>query len=108
MKPPVLALAALALLGALVWCAQRWGYEAGRLACGVQLARAGAALEHQGQSLAALRKEGARRAARSNQALAAAQAGQAGAQAEAARILALRPDGDACLAAEKLIASEMP
>ena len=101
MKPPVLVLAALALLGALLLCAQRWGYEAGRMAFGVQLATAEAALH-------ALRQDGARRAARSQQALAAAQAGQAGAQAEAARILALRPDGDACLAAEKLIASEMP
>ena len=100
MKPPVLVLAALALLGALLLCAQRWGYEAGRMACGVQLATAEAALH-------ALRQD-ARRAARSQQALAAAQAGQAGARAEAARILALRPDGDACLAAEKLIASEMP
>jgi hypothetical protein len=38
MKPPVLVLAALALLGALLLCAQRWGYQAGRMACGVQLA----------------------------------------------------------------------
>lgn len=38
MKPPVLVLAALALLGALLLCAQRWGYQAGRLDCGVQLA----------------------------------------------------------------------
>jgi len=97
MKPPVLVLAALALLGVLVLCAQRWGYEAGRIACGVQLATAEAALD-------ALRQDGVRRAARSRQALATAQAGQA----EAARILALRPDGDACLAAEKLIAGETP
>lgn len=101
MKPPVLVLAALALLGALLLCAQRWGYEAGRMACGVQLATAEAALH-------ALRQDGGRRAARSQQALANAQAGQAGAQDGAARILALRPDGDACLAAEKLIAGEMP
>lgn len=101
MKPPVLVLAALALLGALVLCAQRWGYEAGRIACGAQLATAEAALD-------ALRQDGVRRAARSRQALATAQAGQAGTQAEAARILALRPDGDACLAAEKLIAGETP
>lgn len=38
MKPPMLVLAALALLGALVLCAQQWGYLAGRLDCGVQLA----------------------------------------------------------------------
>jgi len=108
MKPATLAVAALALLGALVLCAQRWGYEAGRMSCSVQLAGTQAALERQSQALAALRKEGAQRAARSAQALLAAQAGQAGAQAEAARILALRSNGDACLAAEKLIASEMP
>ena len=36
MKPATLAVAALALLGALVLCAQRWGYEAGRMDCGVQ------------------------------------------------------------------------
>lgn len=101
MKPPVLVLAALALLGALVLCAQRWGYQAGRLDCGVQLAKSEAALD-------ILRQDGARRATRAKQALDTAQAGQAGAQAEAARILALRHDGDACQAAEKLIASEMP
>ena len=107
MKPATLAVAALALLGALVLCAQRWGYEAGRMDCGVQLAGTRAALERQTQALAALRKEGVQRAARSTRALLAAQASQAGAQAEAARILALRADGGACLAAEKLIASEM-
>lgn len=101
MRPPLLVLAALALLGALVLCAQRWGYQAGRLDCGVQLAKSEAALD-------VLRQEGVRRSARAKQALAVAQAGQAGAQAEAARILALRHDGDACQAAEKLIASEMP
>lgn len=97
----MLALAALALLGALVLCAQRWGYQAGRMDCGVRLAKSEAALD-------SVRQDGARRAARAKQAIAAAQAGQAGVQAEAARILALRHDGDACLAAEKLIASEMP
>lgn len=101
MKPPVLVLAALALLGALVLCAQRWGYQAGRLDCGVQLAKSEAELD-------VLRQDGVRRATGAKQAIAAAQAGQAGAQAEAARILALRHDGDACQAAEKLIASEMP
>lgn len=96
----MLVLAALALVGALVLCAQRWGYQAGRMDCGVQLAKSEAALD-------SVRQDVARRAARARQALATAQAGQAGAQAEAARILALRADGDACLAAEKLIASEM-
>lgn len=38
MKPATLAAAALVLLGALVLCAQRWGYQAGRIDCGVQLA----------------------------------------------------------------------
>lgn len=107
MKPATLAVAALALLGALVLCVQRWGYETGRLACSAQLASAQAGLECQTRALAALRQEGVQRAARSAQALLAAQAGQAGAQAEAARILALHADGDECRAAEKLIASEM-
>lgn len=107
MKPATLIVAALALLGALVLCAQRWGYETGRMACGAQLASARSALEQQTRVLAALRQEGVQRAARSARAVQAAQAGQAGAQAEAARILALRPDGDACRAAEKLIAGEM-
>lgn len=112
MKPPLPWLAALALLGALVLCAQRWGYETGRSACGAQLAASRAELAHASRTLAALREEGRRRLVRSTQAQAAAHAGQVDAQAQAARILALVPEsgtaGDPCRAAEALIASEMP
>lgn len=107
MKPPLMALSMLLLLGAAVFCAQRWGREAGRVACAVQVQEAQSALRRQQQALGVLREEGARRSARMAQALDHAQAGQADAQAAAARLLALRPDGDACRAAEALIASEI-
>ncbi len=55
-----------------------------------------------------MREEGARRSVRLRQALGSAQVGQADAQAAARRILALQPEGEACRAAEALIASEMP
>ncbi|MEX0139901.1 hypothetical protein MRBLMS1_000668 [Massilia sp. LMS1-1-1.1] len=108
MKPSVSIVAMLVLLGAAVFCAQRWGREAGRSACAAQVQEVQAVLQRQNQALKAMREEGARRSAKVRQALATAQAGQADAQAAAARILALKPEGDACRAAEALIASEMP
>ena len=108
MKPPLTVLALLLLLGAVVFCAQRWGRESGRAACSVQVLEVQQALRLQLQAVALMREEGARRAARAQLALAGAQAGQADAQAAAARLLALRPEGDACRAAEALIASELP
>jgi hypothetical protein len=108
MKPPLSIAAMLLLLGAAVFCAQRWGREAGRAACAAQVSEVQGVLRRQNQALNAMREEGARRSARVRQAQAAAQAGQADAQAAAARILALQPEGDACRAAEALIASEMP
>ena len=106
MKPPLLVLTMLLLLGAAVFCAQRWVQEVGRVACAAQVQEAQSALLRQNQALTVMREEGARRSVRVEQALASAQAGQAGAQAAAARLLALQPDGDACRAAEALIASE--
>ncbi|MGX9773394.1 hypothetical protein ACWYXN_07765 [Janthinobacterium aestuarii] len=108
MKPSLSIVAMLVLLGAAVFCAQRWGREAGRSACAVQVLEVQAVLQRQTQALDTMREEGARRSAKVRQALATAQAGQADAQAAAARILALKPEGDACRAAEALIASEMP
>jgi len=108
MKPSLSMVAMLLLLGAAVFCAQRWGRETGRAACTAQVLEVQAVLRRQNQALNAMREEGARRSARVGQALATAQAGQADAQAAAARILALQPEGDACRAAEALIASEMP
>jgi len=108
MKPPLSIAAMLLLLGAAVFCAQRWGRETGRAACAAQVSEVQGVLRRQNQALNAMREEGARRSARVRQAQAAAQAGQADAQAAAARILALQPEGDACRAAEALIASEMP
>ena len=108
MKPSVSIVAMLVLLGAAVFCAQRWGREAGRPACAAQVQEVQAVLQRQNQALKAMREEGARWSAKVRQALATAQAGQADAQAAAARILALKPEGDACRAAEALIASEMP
>lgn len=108
MKPSLSIVAMLVLLGATVFCAQRWGREAGRSACAAQVLEVQAVLQRQTQALNAMREEGARRSAKVRQALATAQAGQADAQAAAARILALQPEGDACRAAEALIASEMP
>lgn len=108
MKPSLSIVAMLVLLGAAVFCAQRWGREAGRSACAAQVLEVQAVLQRQTQALNAMREEGARRSAKVRQALATAQAGQADAQAAAARILALQPEGDACRAAEALIASEMP
>ncbi|MGX9781943.1 hypothetical protein [Janthinobacterium lividum] len=107
MKPPLLVLAMLLLLGAAVFCAQRWGHEAGRAACAEQVQEVHGVLQRQTQALNAMREEGVRRSTRARQALDNAQAGQADAQAAAARILALQPDDDACQAAEVLIASEM-
>ncbi|KKO63257.1 hypothetical protein VM94_03007 [Janthinobacterium sp. KBS0711] len=108
MKPSLSMVAMLLLLGAAVFCAQRWGRETGRAACAAQVLALQAVLQRQNQALNAMREEDARRSARVRQALATAQAGQADAQAAAARILALQPEGDACRAAEALIASEMP
>lgn len=108
MKPPLTVLAMLLLLGAAVFSAQRWGREAGRAACAAQLVDMQGELRRHKQALAVMREEGARRAARVLQAQVTAQAAQVDAQAAAARLLALRPDGDACRAAEALIASEMP
>lgn len=108
MKPSLSILAMLLLLGAAVFCAQRWGREAGRAACAAQVLEVQSLLRRQTQILNALREDGARRSASARLALATAQAGQAEAQAAAARILALQPEGDACRAAEALIASEMP
>jgi hypothetical protein len=108
MKPSLRIAAMLLLLGAAVFCAQRWGRETGRAACAAQVIEVQGVLRRQNQALNAMREEGARRSARVRQAQAAAQAGQADAQAAAARILALQPEGDACRAAEALIASEMP
>ncbi|MDO8071879.1 hypothetical protein O3299_10075 [Janthinobacterium sp. SUN176] len=108
MKPSLSIMAMLLLLGAAVFCAQRWGREAGRAACAAQVQEVQGLLGRQTQALNAIREEGARRSARVRQALATAQAGQADAQAAAARILALQPEGDACRAAEALIAGEMP
>ncbi|MDN2697778.1 hypothetical protein O0882_15775 [Janthinobacterium sp. SUN073] len=106
MKPPLSILAMLLLLGAAVFCAQRWGREAGRASCAAQELEVQGVLRRQNQALNALREEGVRRSARAGQALATAQVGQAEAQAAAARILALQPAGDACRAAEALIARE--
>lgn len=108
MKPSLSIVAMLLLLGAAVFCAQRWGREAGRAACVAQVREVQGLLRRQPQALNAMREEGARRSARVRQALATVQAGQADAQAAAARILALQPEGDACRAAEALIAREMP
>ncbi|MCC7703981.1 hypothetical protein IGS59_17230 [Janthinobacterium sp. GW460P] len=108
MKPSLSIVAMLLLLGAAVFCAQRWGRETGRAACAAQVLDVQAVLRRQSQALDTMREEGARRSARVRQALATAQTGQADAQAAAARILALQPAGGACLAAEALIASEMP
>ncbi|MNK92594.1 hypothetical protein D3C87_1127220 [compost metagenome] len=108
MKPSLSIVAMLVLLGAAVFCAQRWGREAGRSACAAQVLEVQAVLQRQTQALDTMREEGARRSAKVRQALATAQAGQADAQAAAARILALQPEGDACRAAEAMIASEMP
>lgn len=108
MKPPLSVLAMLLLLGAAVFSAQRWGREAGRTTCAAQVQQMQAASRRQNDALRMMREEGARRSVRVEQALASAQAGQADAQAAAARILALQPDGDACRAAEALIASELP
>ena len=107
MKPPLSIVAMLLLLGAAVFCAQRWGHEAGRAACAAQVQEVQGLLLRQTQALNAMREEGVRRSARARQALASAEAGQADAQAAAARILALQPSGNACRAAEALIASEM-
>lgn len=107
MKPPLLVLAMLLLLGAAVFCAQRWGHEAGRAACAAQVQEVQGLLLRQTQALNAMREEGVRRSTRARQALASAEAGQADAQAAAARILALQPSGNACRAAEALIASEI-
>ena len=107
MKPSLSIVSMLLLLGAAVFCAQRWGHEAGRVACAAQVQQVQGVLLRQNQALAALREEGARRSVRVQQALASAQAGRADAQAAAARLLALQPDGDACRAAEALIASEI-
>ena len=107
MKPPLMLLALLLLLGAAVFCAQRWGREAGRLACAAQVQEVQGALRRQNQALVAMREEGARRSVQLSLALASGQAGQADAQAAAARLLAVRPEGDACRAAEALIASEI-
>lgn len=104
MKPPLSILAMLLLLGVAVFCAQRWGREAGRATCAVQVLEVQGVLRRENQALNALREEGVRRSARAGQALATAQVGQAEAQAAAARILALQPAGDACRAAEALIA----
>lgn len=106
MKPSLTIVAMLLLLGAAVFCAQRWGREAGRAACAAQVLQVQGVLRRQSQALNVLREEGVRRSARARQALATAQAGQADAQAAAARILALQPEGDACRAAEALIARE--
>ena len=108
MKPSLSILAMLLLLGAAVFCAQRWGREAGRAACATQVQEVQGLLRRQSQALNAMREEEVRRSTRARQALASAQAGQANAQAAAARILALQPGDDACRAAEALIASEMP
>lgn len=108
MKPSLSIVAMLLLLGAAVFCAQRWGRETGRAACAAQVLDVQAVLRRQSQALDTMREEGARRSARVRQALATAQTGQADAQAAAARILALQPAGGACQAAEALIASEMP
>lgn len=107
----MLWLAALGMLAAVVFCAQRWGQETGRAACSAQLVAVRTALERESAALSAVREEGRRRQVRVAQALAVAQAGRDQAQAQASRILALAPpDGpaiDACRAAEALIASEM-
>lgn len=106
MKPPLGILAMLLLLGVAVFCAQRWGREAGRATCAAQMLEVQGVLRRQDQALNALREEGVRRSARARLALAGALAGQAEAQVAAARILALQPAGDACRAAEALIARE--
>jgi len=108
MKPPMIVLAGLLLLGAALFCAQRWGREAGRATCSVQLAEAQGALRRQDQALALMREESARRAVQARQALVVTQDGRVASEAAATRILALQPDGDACSAAEALIAREMP
>ncbi|QYG07109.1 hypothetical protein [Janthinobacterium sp. PAMC25594] len=106
MKPSLSIVAMLLLLGAAVFSAQRWGREAGRAACAAQVLQVQGVLLRQDQALNALREEGVRRSARARLALAGALAGQTEAQAAAARILALQPAGDACRAAEALIARE--
>jgi hypothetical protein len=108
MKPSMAVLACLLLLGATLFCAQRWGRETGRAACSVQLAEAQGVLRRQDQALVLMREEGARRAAQAKQALAGAREGRTASEQAATRILALQPDGDACHAAEALIAREMP
>ena len=108
MKPSMAVFACLLLLGAALFCAQRWGREAGRAACAAQLTEVQGTLRRQDQALTLMREEGARRAAQAKQALAGAREGRAASEQSAARILALQPDGDACRAAEALIAREMP
>ena len=111
MKPPSSVLTVLAcvlLLGAALFCAQRWGREAGRASCSIQLAEAQGALRRQDQALTLVRYEVARRAAQARQALAVTQDGRIASETAATRILALQPEGDACNAAEALIAREMP
>jgi hypothetical protein len=108
MKPSLSVLACSLLVGAALFCAQRWGRETGRAACAAQLFVAQGALRRQDQALALMREEGARRAAQARQALAGSREGRAASEQSATRILALQPDGDACRAAEALIAREMP
>ncbi|WP_300756321.1 hypothetical protein [Janthinobacterium sp.] len=108
MKPSLSVLAGLLLLGAALFCAQRWGRETGRAACAAQLAEAQGALRRQDQALSLMQEEGARRAAQAKLALAGAREGRTASEQAATRILALQPDGDACRAAEALIAREMP
>jgi len=108
MKPSMAVLAGLLLLGAALFCAQRWGRETGRAACSLQLAEAQGALRRQDQALTLMREEGARRSAQAKQALAGAREGRANSEQAATRILSLQPEGDACRAAEALIAREMP
>jgi len=108
MKPSMTVLACLLLLGAALFCAQRWGRETGRASCTVQLAEVQGRLQGQSQALALMREEGTRRAAQARQALVVTQDGRVASEAAATRILALQPDGDACSAAEALIAREMP
>ncbi|MBB5610602.1 MULTISPECIES: hypothetical protein [unclassified Janthinobacterium] len=108
MKPSLNVLACLLLLGAALFCAQRWGRETGRAACAASLAEAQGALRRQDQALTLMREEGTRRAAHAKMVLAGAREGRADSEQAATRILALQPDGDACTAAEALIAREMP
>lgn len=108
MKPSIMMLAGLLLLGAALFCAQRWGREAGFASCSVQLAETQGALRRQDQALLLMREEAARGAARARQAAAVTQDGRVASETAATRILALQPEGDACRAAEALIAREMP